>query len=117
MRGLFFSAGIHAAGIAGLLALPAFTRGDPPPVEPVHRPLVAPSIVRGRTGDPLRPTRARSGGGGMLAPRQNAQPVPSPGISERPLGPPVDDPGTDVELPPGKGGDGPGIGPAGDGGG
>jgi protein TonB len=86
MKGLFVSLGIHAAGVAFLVTLPAFTRGAPPPAEPSHGPLMVPALVHVPTGESiLAPPRGNhGGGGGIVAPHPNAPPA-QPTIGEGPL--------------------------------
>src|SRR5262245_47281617 len=89
MRGLFFSVGIHAAGVVGLLSLSPFTRGATAPAEPPRAPLLAPSIVRVHTDSllpPPRGVRMAGGGGGMVPPRPDVPQTGPTAISEKPLG-------------------------------
>ena len=85
MRGFLVSFGIHAAGVVGLLVLPAFSASElpPPPRPPVIDAWPTPTVRLPTVARLLPPPRSGGGGGTRaLTPPAPAVPATATGLSE-----------------------------------
>ncbi len=108
MRGFLVSFGIHAAGVVGLIVLPAFSASELPPVgTPPRAPcLCVPASLQPPARPLLPPAKTTSGGGGgKAALRPAPQPTTSPaGVSDEGLRDEgIDFGGGDGDRPPDEG--------------